>query len=168
MKKNSSIVPGLLLIMIGAALLVNKMDWWRFRWDEFYPIALLVLAAASSYSLLRGNSKSAFGASFFLIAGLITFLRNFAIINSLWFVEIWSILLLALGVSFFVLYLFNPHDWGVLIPGGILSFFGVWAFFQDLDVHWFNFHYLGDFWPLILVIIGLGLIVSALLRKRTM
>jgi len=53
----------------------------------------------------------------------------------------------------------------VLIPGFILTTFGSVAVLDDLQVDWFRISYLIDYWPLVLIAIGIGIIFSTLRRR---
>lgn len=164
-KHDSNLVLGLILILIGAGLLFKRMGLFDFGWEESYPIALLLLAAMAIVSVAKGDKSQTFWACFLLICGLFTFLKNYGIVDSLWSINLWSILLLAFGLSFFALYASKPKDWGVLIPGFILTTFGSVAVLDDLHVDWFRISYLIDYWPLVLIAIGIGIIFSTLRRR---
>ncbi len=162
-KYSSNLTFGVLLILIGGGLLLKQMGFFEFGWDEIYPVALLILGAMSMMSVARGDKNASFWGSFLLICGAYTFLKNYGIVDFPWQVNTWSVILLAFGISFIVLYLLKPQDWGVLIPGAILTFFGLVAIFENLS--WFSFRVLRDFWPAILIVIGLGIILSSFARK---
>jgi hypothetical protein len=164
-KYDSNLMTGLILILIGGGLLLKRAGLLDFGWEETYPVALLLLAAMSIVSVAKGEKNHAFWASFLLICGLFSFFKNYGVIDSLWSVNFWSILLLAFGLSFFALYALKPQDWGVLVPGSILTAFGMVAILDDLNISWFNLRHIIDYWPLILIVIGAGIIFSSLKRK---
>lgn len=166
-KYDSNLVLGLILILIGGGLLFKQMGLFSFGWEEIYPVALLLFAAMSIVSVAKGDKGNVFWATFLLVCGLFTFLKNYGVIDSLWSINLWSILLLAFGLSFFALYVFKPQDWGVLVPGGILSAFGLVAILDDLGINWLTMREIMAYWPLLLIAVGLGIIFSSYHRNRT-
>ncbi len=166
-KHDSNLVLGLILILIGAGLLFRRMGFFDFGWEESYPIALLLLAAMAIVSVAKGDKSQAFWACFLLICGLFTFLKNYGLVDSFWSINLWSILLFAFGLSFFALYASKPRDWSLLIPGSILTTFGGVAILDDLHVDWFRISYFFDYWPLMLIAIGIAIIIGTLRRKPT-
>jgi hypothetical protein len=164
-KHNSNLVLGLVLILIGGGLLLRRMGWMDFGWEELYPVGLLLFAAMSIVAVAKGDKSHAFWASFLLVCGLFTFLKNYGIVDAFWSINFWSILLLAFGLSFFTLYAFKPKDWGVMIPGTILTVFGMVAILDDLGINWFTMHEVLEYWPLLLIAIGVAIIVSNFTRQ---
>jgi len=144
-KHDSNLVLGLILILIGAGLLFRRMGFFDFGWEESYPIALLLLAAMAIVSVAKGDKSQAFWACFLLICGLFTFLKNYGLVDSFWSINLWSL----------------------LIPGSILTTFGGVAILDDLHVDWFRISYFFDYWPLMLIAIGIAIIIGTLRRKPT-
>jgi len=165
-KRSSSVISGIVLILFGLLLLMEEWNIIDFTWDQVYPVAMLLLSFLSFFKALTGNRNAAFWGALFFLTGLFYLLRNSDLIIEFWFVDTWPIWLFALGVSFFVLYAFKPHDWGVLIPGGILSLMGIAFTLQSLDIPWISAEAILNMWPLILILIGLGLIFTSLSKKN--
>ena len=166
-EKRHSFWPGIVLIIIGAVILIHKMDILRFGWYELYPLLLLGLGIWFFVKVfVKKQIGSAFPGSLFLLLGLFFLLRNFDILDLGFYYDIWPIFLLILGVSFVVQYIFKPQDWGLLIPAGIFLFFGFGYLARNM--HWhrlFPFEMtrlLEQYWPLALILIGIGIIVSNL------
>jgi hypothetical protein len=162
----ASLIVGIVLILIGVGILLDKWDILDFTWEEFYPLVLLALSLLSLLKVTQGRKDASFWMVFLGTLGLFYFLRNYDIIISLWYIDSWPVLLLALGLSFVVMYFFKPYDWGNLIPGAILTFLGVAFLLKEMDVRWLSFDLVADFWPLILVLIGMGIIISSLVGKK--
>lgn len=170
-RNNSSIIIGLIFILIGVGLLVDKMDLFDFGWQQIYPVIFILISVISFINVFAGQKNSAFWGGVFGVLGAFFFLRNFDLIPFFWFYEYWPIFLIALGVGFIVLYIFNPRDWGVLIPGTILTGLGLLFIFESMDliedvleVAW---EIVWTYWPLALVLLGVGLILSSLKRKES-
>lgn len=167
-EKHRSIVPGVILILIGVVFLLQQMEIWHFTWRETYPFILLGVSAIFIVSIFtKGDRGASFPASVFLVLGIFFFLRNFGYFSlDYYFYDLrdyWPIFLIAFGLGFIVLFLFKSDDWGVLVPGGVLLFLGAIFFLNTIDVlYWRN---ITDFWPVILIALGLSIVISNL-RKR--
>ncbi|MBN1561007.1 hypothetical protein JW998_12210 [candidate division KSB1 bacterium] len=172
MNKNySSLTIGLIFILAGAGLLLDRMRLFDFGWKEIYPVIFLLIAVFSFINAFSGQRNSAFWGGAFGALGVFFFLRNFELIPFYWFNEFWPLFLLAPGVGFITLFIFNPRDWGVLIPGVILGGLGLLFILDSLDLIQDLFSIVFDaiwtYWPLVLVLIGIGLILSSCKRKET-
>jgi hypothetical protein len=166
---SSSIIIGLIFILVGAGLLMDRLDMFSFGWHQIYPAIFLLIAAVSFVHAVAGQKKSAFWGGVFGVLGVFFALRNYDIIRYYWFDEFWPIFLIALGVGFIVLYIFNPRDWSVLIPGTILTGLGLLFIFEAMnlidDLFELVFDTMWTYWPLALVLLGVGLILGSLKRK---
>lgn len=167
--KEKSFVPGLVLIAIGLILLFHQLDIFYFRWRFVYPLILLGLSAMFFVPMLSKKDRSAvFPATILLVLGLFFFIRNFDLFAFDYyfydFEDFWPIFLIAVGLGFVVLFFVKPADWGVLIPGTVLLFFGVVFILRSSRL--FYWRDLGDFWPVILIAIGLSIVIGSL-RKNT-
>ena len=164
-KQFSNSLVGVLFILFGVVLILNKMNIVRFTWTELYPVLLLTASVFSFISVSKGNKSAAFWGTICGILGIVFFLRNYDFIDYFWYLDAWPLILFAFGLGFINLYLFNPADWGVLIPGGVLTFLGAVFLLESLGMDVDVFDIVFDFWPLILIIIGGGLILKAVSRK---
>ncbi len=50
MSKLTSLTLGILFIVIGIALFLDKQAGWQLEWYTVYPIALIALAILAGYS----------------------------------------------------------------------------------------------------------------------
>ncbi|RMD87868.1 MAG: hypothetical protein D6813_12960 [Calditrichaeota bacterium] len=164
MAQKNSVLPGIALIVIGLLLLLNRLDIIYLSWGRTYPIILLLLSFFFFLTIkTKADRGAAFPATFFLVLGLFFFLKNYRIyFYQFYFEEVWPIFLIAVGLGFIALFVFKPDDWGVLIPGSILLFLGTIFFLRTTGI--FYWRDLTDFWPVILIIIGLGLLFNGLKR----
>jgi len=169
-KNSSSLIIGLIFILVGAGLLMDKMHLFNFGWPEIYPVIFILIAAVSLINAIAGHKSSAFWGGLFGVLGVFFALRNYDLIPFYWFDEFWPIFLIALGVGFIVLYIFNPRDWGVLIPGVILTGLGLIFIFEAMNLIDDLFEIILDavwtYWPLALVLLGIALILGSLKRKE--
>lgn len=172
MNKNySSLTIGLIFILVGVGLLMDKMNLFDFGWKEIYPVIFILISIVSLINAFSGHKNSAFWGGVFAVLGAFFFLRNFDFIPFYWFSEFWPVILLALGIGFIALFVFQPKDWGVLIPGAILTGLGLIFSFEAMDLIEGFFEIAFDivftYWPLILILFGVGLILGSLRHKET-
>ena len=162
-----SIWPGLILIVIGALLLVNKLVPYSIGWYEIYPLILMALGVLIFISVIGKRDKGAvFFGTFLFLLGLFFFLRNFDIIPYYYMREVWPIILIILGLSFVSVFITKPDDWGVLVPGGILLFLGIAFLLRKFHIIYLDIgDIIAEYWPVILIIIGGGIILGSLKRQ---
>ncbi len=167
--REKSYIPGLVLIIVGTVFLFNELNIFHFRWRDLYPILMLGGSALFFASMLTKKEKGAiFPASVLLILGLFFLMRNFDIFSFDYYFyhveDFWPIFLIAFGSGFVALFFVRSEDWGVLIPGGVLLFLGIVFFLRNAGfIYWQDF---ADYWPVVLIIIGLSIVVGSL-RKKT-
>ena len=168
-KENNSRGPlifGFLLILIGGAILLGRLDVLRIGWFELYPIMITALGLLFLILALVNREKGTlFPATFFLTIGIYFILRNFDILPFYEIYEIWPIFMLALGLAFLVLFISAPKNWGVMIPGSIFLFFGVIFLVENIGAHIWWIDLVSQYWPLMLVVIGLSIILSHMTKK---
>lgn len=165
-----SIWPGLILIIIGALLLIHKLTPYSFGWYELYPLILIGLGLLFFASIVHKRDKGAvFPGTIVLLLGLFFFLRNYDIIPYYYMREVWPIFLIILGIAFLAIFITKPADWGVLIPAGIFLFLGIVFLLRKFHIiYWDIWDIIADYWPVILIIIGGGIILGALKRQSAM
>ena len=166
--KNSirSLMPGIILIILGSLLLVHKLEIFYFDWSKTYPILFLCIGILFFISFKSNkNNNVIFWGTIFLLTGLLFLLRNYELIEYYYMDEIWPIFLIILGIAFFMLFVVNPRDWGVLIPSSILLFFGIINLLRKLH-YWETLDAVKNYWPVIIIVIG-GCIILGSLKKQT-
>jgi len=163
-----SLWPGLFLILIGAILLVHKLVPYSFGWYEIYPLIFIGLGILLFISILGKRDKGAvFPGTFLFFLGLFFFLRNYDIIPYLYRLEVWPIFLIILGLAFLVFFFTKPSNWGTLIPAGIFLFLGIVFLLDRLHIVYLDiWNILADYWPVVLIIIGGGIILGSLKRHQ--
>lgn len=163
-KKRPSLFPGVFLIVLGLWIFSSRIDFLYDTFQYIYPVLLLILAGFLLYETSRKKSSTKlFWGSFLLICGLFFLLRNFEVINYYYPDEYWPVYILAAGVSFIILFISQPSNWGVLIPGFLLLLIGMNEAMRTFDcISWRYRSNLYDFWPVIFIIIGIGLISKSL------
>jgi hypothetical protein len=166
-RPTGSYVTGILLILIGLLLLIDRLDLFRFTWRTMYPV--LVLSTGLLFLVLSGGTRNRgaiFSGSVLTVLGVFFVLRNYRLLTEVRYLEGWAVFLVSLGIGFLVLYVLEPKDWGLLVPGGILLFIGGTALLEQLGViDWRTWEQIIDFWPVILILIGAKLLYTGL-RKQ--
>jgi len=166
--RKPSILPGLILIIIGAILLLHKLDIFNVGWYEIYPLILMGIGILFFTSIIGKNQKGAvFPGTILFLLGMFYFLRNYEIIPYYYMREVWPVFLLILGLAFFAIFLTKPDDWGVLIPAAVFVLLGVSFLLREFHIiSWNAWDVVGDYWPIILIIIGAGVILGSLRKKQ--
>jgi len=154
---------GFALVLIGLLFLLSSLDLWRFHWSQFLIIIGLFFCAAAFTSHDRGPI---FPGSIILLIGLFFLLRHNDLLNDPMF-YMWPIFLLIIGAAFLLLYIFRPNDWGLIIPGGALILIGLLFLAYNYDVCGIDpARLIGDYWPLILILVGVKMVLDSRRRKR--
>jgi len=161
-----SIWPGLILILIGAILLIHKLIPDAFSWSKIHPLIFMALGVLLYVAILgRQNKGAVFPATILFLLGLFYFVRNYDIID--YYDELWPVLSIILGLAFVSIFITKPANWGVLIPAGIFLFLGVVFLLRKFYIiYWDVWDLVSDYWPVILIIIGGGIILGSLKRHR--
>jgi len=166
----SSIAPGVILIMVGTLLLLDRLGIFAFGWFRLYPLLLLGIGLLF-YGKLPRDRGAVFPGTIFFLLGVFYVLRNYIFYRSYafpyYFEEHWPVYLIIVGLAFVAMYLFRPKDWGVLIPAGVLLFFGVMFFLNTYDyLGWHSWRVVGRYWPVILIALGVMIVVNSLRRSE--
>ncbi|MBN2030072.1 hypothetical protein JW824_07475 [bacterium] len=167
-EKKASLIPGVSLILIGLWFFLHQYFFFSSHWMRIYPFLLLFFALFLILETFRRNhSNSLFWGVVFFIIGLFFFLRNFGIIDYYYADEYWPVFLLAFGFGFLVLFLFNPKDWGVIIPASIFLFLGIgFSSRTFLGMFWGWDSFIEKYWPAVLIVIGLGILFQGFQNKK--
>ena len=91
--------------------------------------------------------------------GVIFLLPNF---TDLSLRDLWPVLMLGPGILFFVSYLSDRKSYGLLMPGTILTTYGLLFLFCTL----FGWYWLEVLWPVYLIAPGVGFILMYYLGKK--
>lgn len=153
---------GVFLILAGGGLLLRGFGLLPFSWGEVVWTALgafglsLVINAAIQHR--RGGVF--IGSLLFFFSALVLLRRT------VWCGATpfdWSAnIMLVIGASFLVLYLFDPKRFGILAAvvffGGIGTLYYLW-WMDVLDAFTVR-HYVRTYWPVLLILLGLGVVLK--------
>ncbi|MCX6137311.1 MAG: DUF5668 domain-containing protein [Ignavibacteriales bacterium] len=157
-------IIGSILVLIGVALLLHQMDiidigGWALVW-----VAIFVYGAANVIrSIVMKERHHIFFGTLCYLSGLLAMLVKFNAVHADPIV-FFPAFLIIFGLSFAMLFIFQPSDWHLLIPAFIFCGLGAALMMTELG-SWYArdvIHAIGTYWPLLLIVVG----VSMLLRKR--
>lgn len=94
-----------------------------------------------------------------IVIGVIFLLPNF---TNLTLRDLWPLLMLAPGILFFLGYAADRRNYGLLMPGAILSTYGLLFFYCTLA----GWYLMRELWPLYLIGPGIGFFLMYLLGKK--
>lgn len=163
--KRRGLFPALFLIFIGAVFLLRSFR--LFQWHDVWPVLLFGVGFLLLCSAIGRKDKGAvFPGTILIFVGAFFFLwKNYYLP---WYMdELWPVFPLIVGMAFFVLFLFSPKEWGVLIPAAILTCVSAIFFLNNFGtLPWSAWALIGRTWPVVLIIIGVLILVSHT-RKRS-
>ena len=167
-EKKRSLFPGFFLIFAGLWMLSKNTRFMYGQWEYVYPCLLLFFSAIFFIEAFRKNhSNRLFWGMSFLVVGSFFLLRNFGVVEYYYWQEYWPVFLFAVGCGFLILFIMQPRDWGSLIPAGLCLFFGFgFAMTNIFHVFWDFEMFINDYWPVILIFLGAGLLLSGVLKRK--
>jgi hypothetical protein len=158
-------VFGILLLVVGVALLLEKLDVIEFGWSKILWAAVAVLGATIVIrSFVQNGRGGIFWGTLLFLYGLFFLLRSLDLIESHVTVFMPATFVI-LGFGFLMLFVSDPKDWHLLIPSVILlAFGGAFMLAEAGYIHrWEMWDTFRTWWPLILVLVGFSLILR---RKK--
>lgn len=158
------LIIGSLFIILGAALLLDRLDIMIFRWDKLFWIAATVTGAfLTGDGFIRRKRGRLFWGSLLLFFSVFQILTRFGVIDRYGFYTL-PALFIAFGLAFVSLYAIEPREVTLLIPAfllcgaGTVSLLWWWEIVDMYEVR----SIIRTYWPLVLVAIG----VSVMVRRR--
>ncbi|HCV43852.1 MAG TPA: hypothetical protein DGH68_10250 [Bacteroidetes bacterium] len=104
------------------------------------------------------NKSVITGAALITIGGIFL-LPNF---TELTLRELWPVLMLGPGILFFVSYFYDRTSYGLLMPGTILTLYGLLFLYCSI----FGWYWMRDLWPIYLLGPGIGFFLMYYLGKK--
>ncbi len=95
-KSNRRAIAGLILISVGAFILLNNLGYLNFRITDFIDFWQLLLIGIGAFQLVTGNKKGGF---VLISIGVIFWALDYYHLS---FRDYWPIILIAIGVGFFL------------------------------------------------------------------
>jgi hypothetical protein len=151
-------IMGFVLILVGALLLMRNLGA-AVGIGELWPLFMILFGIAFWAMFLSDRSLHALlmPASILFVTGIVfelCTLLGWSLMSTLW-----PFLIVAPGIGFLSMYLFGPGGHAFLLPGCGLVALGVLTLFRQSP--WWRY------WPVILIISGVSLIVRELRRRHS-
>lgn len=159
---------GLALILLGALLLLERMDVIYLRWSVLLWAGVAVVGLRF---LLRGFRQSRRGRVFwgtqFLLFGTYQVAGSIGLIGQHWY-YLAPALLMFIGAGFLMMYLTETRSWHLLVPAAAAGGFGFTLLLAEFGVlaRWEVTDAVKDYWPIALILFGLLMLLSQVSRNR--
>jgi hypothetical protein len=157
-------IIGVILIVIGVALLLHEMEVINIGAGTLVWIGVFAYGAATIIRAFIVNERGKiFWGTLCYLTGLLFLLKKFGFLHesfSLYF----PAFILIVGLSFFMLFVFNIRDWHLLIPSFIFLAVGAALMLTQMG-YWYTrdvWNVIRSYWPVLLILLG-GVMI---LRKR--
>jgi hypothetical protein len=152
--KQRSLVPGIVLIVLGVVFLLPAVT--DLRWSDIWPLLVFApgLLFFGMYFMDRSNYGLLMPATVMVFSGALFF---YCVAEGWHHMRhLWPLLMMSPGIGFILMYLLGKKEKGLLVPGIFLTGIGVFFLLAASE-----YDYL---WPVILIVIGVYLLFS---RKQS-
>ncbi len=178
MNRRGAVITAIVLIAIGAYLLLSNLNLVpSYSIEQMWPGIVVLVGILFWLGFIFGKDHDpglAFVGTIVTLVGFFFFLFTFNVtlpgvgrVDWSDMGSLWPAFPLIVGIAFVVLWAAGRfRDWGVLIPAGILLLvgFGGFAFtLGDVPV----FQNIVQWWPLLLILFGIVVLVQAIRRPRS-
>lgn len=161
MKKNSSAIMGIILILFGIALIFRKYHFFNFYYLKSYGSFLVGILF-----LIQGISRSSLPRIYFssviTLIGLYYILDSFDIIYAYRELSI-SVYMLIFGLAFYPVFFFGKKKLNYLLIGNLITLVGLIFLFWHLEIidHHFLIRFIDNYWPLAIVLLGIIFLIGS-------
>jgi hypothetical protein len=160
-KKSSGLsIFGVFLILLGAGFILNKLHVFHNNWGIILWVCLGVVGVVTVVQAFITQRRGVvFWGSLLFFVSVTMIAHRFVLIDfAPW--DVPATFALALGLSFLMLFFYDPRRFGVLIPVLFFGGYGVLYYLWWWDViDWFEMrHYVYTYWPVFVILWGLSLI----------
>lgn len=160
---------GVILIAVGIILLMDRIGMLDLSfWNIVTGIIILYGATLVIRSFNTGDRSKVFWGTTLFLLGLFFILDSMNMITTRYPVFVPAIFLI-LGFSFFMMYVYNVRDWHLLIPTLFFVAIGGLIIAEELSLFYAYRieYYLLKFWPVLLIVFGLGLLLKSRRRSQS-
>jgi hypothetical protein len=167
-RKRSSGLPifGIFLILLGVGIILNKLHVIHYGEGIILWICLGLVGLATVVQAFVTRRRSVvFWGSLLFFVSIGMLVHRLALLDfAPW--DVPATFSLALGLSFLMLFFYEPRRFGVLVPVILFAGYGVLYYLWWWDViDWFEMkHYVHTYWPVLIILWGISLIF--LRRKK--
>ena len=153
---------GIALIVVGAAMLLDRFQVVRFGWWFSVWALIGVFGLVRSIDgFAKRRPAGVFWGTFLFLFGTYFLLRDLDMVElrSYWW---FPAMLLILGFSFLTTYVSTPRDWHLLVPSLVLLGVGSAMILTELGyIYRYDVvHAIRMYWPVALIAFGISLILS--------
>jgi len=168
--RKRSVVPGLVLIAVGVVMLLSNVGVPWLNMEQLWPVVLMLLGLLALINVVTGRAKDKSGIWFGVVGLLAGAVFLYITVGAGKWEDIktlWPIFPAIAGLGWIVQWVFERHAIADLVLGvgalvvaliGYLAIAGLIARDQALR--------LVDFWPLLLVLVGVGLIAQHFTQRH--
>ena len=158
---------GIFLIIFGSFLLLTKLNIILWNWNTIFWLSLCVTSFVGIVqAFVIRNKKVVFWWSLLFFTSLIIVTNRLSLLE-FEFYNFLATVSLVLGFSFLTLFLYEPKRITSLLLFITLGSYGIFYYLWWWDIiSWFDFRYYArTYWPVLLIILGLILILQQKRRK---
>ena len=159
---------GIGLVIIGAAMLLDRLDVIRFGWQPIFWTLIAAFGIAKAVDGFgRKKSGRVFWGTVLFLFGAYNLLRDLDVVElrSYWMLPA---MLVIMGLSFLMMYISSLKEWHLLIPAILLLGIGAvmimteYGYFYRYDV----FEAVRMYWPVGLILFGGAMVAGELYRRQ--
>lgn len=170
-RRRSALIPGFFLILLGAWLLAQNLGVPLPGWDKAWPVVLVAVGLAFLIQFFLGGREES-GLVFTGLAA--TLLGAFFLAFTLGYIHwdqmgrYWPVFVLIGSAAFFGQWLCRPAERGLLVPAFLALAVGGVAL--PITLRMVNAELAAlvvKFWPVVLILVGVVLLVSFLPHRST-
>jgi len=160
---------GILLVVIGVIMILDHFNVFSIDFATiFWPLLMLVGIVVVSKGFGDNHRGKIFWGSVLFLYSLFFFIRSidyFDVPGRLIFPASFIIF----AVAFFMMYLGNTRDWPLILPAAILGGMGIIFILTEYGTlcWWDTWDLIADYWPVLLIAVGLVLILKHKSSKTT-
>lgn len=166
MKKQTSFVTGIILIVIGAALILHRYDLFDSHYLKsfgFFAFGVLFLIQG----VVRSSSIRVYFSTVITLIGLYYILDMLNILEAYRELNI-SVYTIIFGLAFYPLFFLNHRRWNYLLFGNLVTLVGLIFLLWHFEV--IDSRYLIDivdkYWPVVVILAGFILLYSAFQHRE--
>jgi hypothetical protein len=165
MHGKSTVITGLLFIVLGAILILQNFslfDYYFLRSYGLFALGILLFFQGA----LSKPTRRIFLSSFITLLGAYYILGELNLLStsSRLIIPVYTIIL---GLSFYPVFIIKKRKWDSLLLGNLIILLGILFLFWHFELipHQYLIDITNNYWPLILILLGLLIIFNGL-RKR--
>ncbi len=153
---------GIFLILLGAGLLLSRLNFVPWCWSDAVWVAVAAFGLALIVrAVFQPTRKSVFLGAFLFLLGLMILAHKWHWMDSVP-LQLPADILLVIGGSFQIQYFFEPRRVGLL--AGVVFFGGLGALYYlwwlDVIHMWDVRMYVKTYWPVLVILVGVGVMLK--------